>query len=56
MNKAAELLISTMKSVAAIAELVGYSNQSKFAAVFKNQFQVAPLEYKRKMSNSSLET
>lgn len=50
MNKAAELLLSTTKSVAEIAELVGYSNQSKFAAVFKKQFQVAPLEYKRKMT------
>lgn len=53
MNKAAELLLSTTKSVAEIAELVGYSNQSKFAAVFKKQFQVAPLEYKRKMNTSS---
>jgi AraC-like DNA-binding protein len=54
MNKAAELLLSTTKSVSEIAELVGYNNQSKFAAVFKKQFQVAPLEYKRKMNTSSL--
>ena len=36
MKKAAELLTSTRLSVAEIAELVGYMNQSKFASVFKN--------------------
>ena len=29
-------------------ELAGYTNQSKFAAVFKKQFGVSPLEYRRK--------
>ena len=36
MKKAAELLTSARLSVAEIAELVGYMNQSKFASVFKN--------------------
>ena len=45
MNRAASLLLSTKLSVAEIAEQVGYSNQSKFASVFKKKFGVAPLEY-----------
>ena len=47
MKKAAELLTSTRLSVAEIAELVGYMNQSKFASVFKKQFGLSPLEYRR---------
>ena len=47
MNRAANLLLSTKLSVAEIAEQVGYSNQSKFASVFKKKFGVAPLEYRR---------
>ena len=30
-----------------VAEQVGYVNQSKFAAVFKKQFDLSPLEYRR---------
>lgn len=48
MNRAAELLASTQLSVAEIAEQVGYSNQSKFAAVFKKQYDISPLEYRRR--------
>lgn len=47
MNRAAELLADTRESVAAIGESVGYLNQSKFAAVFRKQFGVSPLEYRR---------
>ena len=47
MKKAAELLIATRLSVAEVAEQVGYVNQSKFAAVFKKQFGLSPLEYRR---------
>ena len=47
MKKAAELLITTKLSVAEVAEQVGYVNQSKFAAVFKKQFSLSPLEYRR---------
>lgn len=47
MNRAADLLVSTRLSVAAIAEQVGYTNQSKFAHVFKRKFGVSPLEYRR---------
>ena len=47
MNKAGELLATARLSVAEIAEQVGYLNQSKFASVFKKQFGVYPLEYRR---------
>jgi AraC-like DNA-binding protein len=47
MKKAAELLATTRLSVAEIAEQVGYMNQSKFASVFKKQFGLSPLEYRR---------
>ena len=47
MNKSGELLATTRLSVAEIAEQVGYLNQSKFASVFKKQFGVSPLEYRR---------
>ena len=47
MKKAAELLSTTKLSVAEAAEQVGYINQSKFASVFKKQFGLSPLEYRR---------
>lgn len=47
MKKAAELFIETKLPVSEIAMQVGYMNQSKFAAVFKKQFGLAPLEYRR---------
>ena len=53
MKKAAELLKSTNLPVSKIAEQVGYMNQSKFAAVFKKQMEMTPLEYRR-FENSDL--
>lgn len=47
MKKAAKLLVTTKLSVAEVAEQVGYMNQSKFASVFKKQFDLSPLEYRR---------
>lgn len=47
MRKAAELLVNGKLSVSEAAEQVGYINQSKFAAVFKKQFGMSPLEYRR---------
>lgn len=47
LKKAAELFATTKLSVSEIAEQVGYINQSKFAAVFKKQFGLSPLEYRR---------
>ena len=48
MNKAAEFLSGSKISVADAAAAAGCTNQSKFAAVFKKQFGVSPLEYRRK--------
>ncbi|MFV0528348.1 MAG: helix-turn-helix domain-containing protein [Lachnospiraceae bacterium] len=48
MKKAAQQLSGTGLAVSEIAESVGYLNQSKFAAVFKQQFEMAPLEYRRR--------
>ena len=48
MRKAAELLADGRLSVSEVAEQVGYINQSKFAAVFKKQFGISPLEYRRR--------
>src|SRR5699024_167921 len=47
MNEAARLLSATKRPIAEISEQVGYSNQGKFAAVFKKQFGLSPLEYRR---------
>lgn len=47
MKKAAELLAGTKYPIAEISEQVGYSNQGKFAAVFKKEFGLSPLEYRR---------
>ena len=47
MNRAAYLLAEENLSVSEIAENVGYLNQSKFAAVFKQHFHMSPLEYRR---------
>lgn len=47
MDAAAELLSDTNASVADISGQVEYSNQGKFAAVFKKQFGISPLEYRR---------
>ena len=54
MKKAAELLATTRLSVAEVAEQVGYINQSKFASVFKKQFGLSPLEYRRSKKLSEL--
>ena len=47
MKEAARLLADTNKSIAEIAQSVGYENQSKFGSVFKRKYGMAPLEYRR---------
>ena len=54
MKAAAEFLANTSRPIADIAEQVGYSNQGKFAAVFKKQFGMSPLEYRRAQKLSTL--
>lgn len=47
MKEAARLLLETDLSVGRIAEEVGYQNQSKFAAVFRETYGTSPLAYRR---------
>lgn len=50
MEKAAELLTQSGENIAAIAEAVGYSSQSKFSTAFQEFYGVLPSEYRRKES------
>lgn len=47
MARAARLLVETDLPVGRVAEEVGYGNQSKFAAVFREEYGRNPLEYRR---------
>lgn len=47
MEQAARLLLETNDSIFSIAQAVGYGNQSKFTAAFKEYFQMLPTEYRR---------
>ena len=49
MEKAAWLLKEGQLPVSQVARQVGYASQSKFSAVFCQQYGVAPLEYRRNM-------
>lgn len=48
MKKAAELLCSGDLSISQIASAVGYENQSKFSAAFKEFYGVLPTEYRKR--------
>lgn len=47
-EKSAELLRDTDESIAQIARDVGYENQSKYTAAFREAYQMAPSEYRKK--------
>ncbi len=47
MEKAADLLIHTEKSINEISAEVGYESQSKFSGAFKDFFNLSPLEYRK---------
>jgi transcriptional regulator GlxA family with amidase domain len=47
LEKAAILLKTSDKSVQDIAALCGYQHQGKFGVVFKEMYQMSPLEYRR---------
>lgn len=47
MQKAAHLIGTENCSIGDVAEKVGYKNQGKFSAAFKEYFGTSPLEYKR---------
>jgi AraC-like DNA-binding protein len=46
MNKACDMLINTNKKVKVIAEELGYLGYRHFCTVFKNQYNVTPLQYR----------
>ena len=47
MSMAEKLLTETTLSISEIASQIGYTKQGKFAEVFRQQFQINPLEYRR---------
>ncbi|MDO5422889.1 MAG: AraC family transcriptional regulator [Eubacteriales bacterium] len=49
-KQAALLLRQTQATIAEIAGQVGYENQSKFAAAFRDEFKIAPTEYRKQNS------
>ena len=47
MSTAEKLLTETKLPISEIASQIGYTKQGKFAEVFRQQFQMNPLEYRR---------
>ncbi len=47
MSTAERLLTETKLPISEIASQIGYTKQGKFAEVFRQQFQLNPLEYRR---------
>jgi AraC-like DNA-binding protein len=47
MNNAARMLAETEAPVSEISRQIGYTKQGRFAAVFKQYFNMTPLEYRR---------
>lgn len=47
MSIAEKLLTETKLPISEIASQIGYTKQGKFAEVFRQQFQMNPLEYRR---------
>lgn len=52
MNRAATLLSTTDKSVATIANEVGYDSPSKFASAFRQEINLLPLQYRKQIQRS----
>lgn len=52
MEQAAKLLRETDRSIAEVAQAVGYDSQSKFSAAFKDTFQVLPRDYRKRQPYS----
>lgn len=51
MEQAARMLRETDRSMAEIAQAVGYDSQSKFASTFKKQFAVLPSAYRKQFAH-----
>lgn len=52
MEKAAELLITTLKPISEISTAVGYVSQSKFSSSFYEFYHSSPLEYRKRYSDN----
>lgn len=52
-RQAAELLLSSDRSIAEIAQSVGYESQSKFTAEFKKIMSITPAEYRKRQAATS---
>ena len=50
LNHAAKQLIDSQKSLSEISLEIGYENQSKFSAAFKELYHVTPLQYRKEKS------
>lgn len=48
-EKAKEMIKTTDKTIIEIANIVGYSNPSKFSKAFKNQFGMLPVKYRKEV-------
>lgn len=48
MKQAARLLIKTNLSISAISEELGFSNRTHFYEIFKNTYDMTPLEFRKK--------
>lgn len=53
MKQAAVLLRQTQKSIAEIANDVGYENQSKFATSFRDIMKISPVEYRKENTSKT---
>lgn len=56
MSIAESLLVETKLPISEIASQIGYTKQGKFAEVFRQQFQMNPLEYRRNAKLKQIET
>ena len=56
MSVAEKLLVETKLPISEIASQVGYTKQGKFAEAFRQQFQMNPLEYRRKQKLKDIST
>lgn len=54
MSMAEKLLVETKLPISEIASQIGYTKQGKFAEVFRQQFQMNPLEYRRSKKLESI--
>lgn len=54
METAAKLLMGTDRSIAQIAQAVGYDSQSKFSTAFKSFFNVLPKDFRKQESGTSI--